>query len=556
MKRLLTALRTVTQMRYPYTDPFEMQHAQSLWRMVWGVIAICLVVALVYIPFFSPGLVGGIGVVLGLVIIGMAVVLVLINSGNMLSATILFIMELFVGTTFSYLLVGSQVNLIAFSIPIIAAGVLINRRGMIVMLLLTFLVLVVAGVLSEIHALPTAVVASPTAVIFSGVLTLAVDTIILIVFSGGQRALLRHNMTLTRELRNTATLAQTIGAMRSLDDLLDQAVRLIRDQLDFYHVQIFVVEDKTQLLVLRAGTTIVGGRASMEQRRIAPDDEGIINRVARTGASEHVTLADPLSRRTELLAAMQSELALPMKRDQVVLGVLDVQSADGDSFTEQNIEVLQAMASQLAIAVQNIRLTNDLKYIDEERQRLANELQTIAQETEHLNRQVSGQLWTSYFTQRGDLAIGYDWGESGLTQSAETRPSLERGLSITVPELSTDGAEQVLSVPIVSRGQVLGIMEFRTPLDRAWNNRSLELAQVISERLALSLDNLRLFEQAQMIARREQLASQIGANLQAKTDIDSLVTEAAAAFQEALGATRTNVRLGVPQEHVNENGSR
>ncbi len=371
-----------------------------------------------------------------------------------------------------------------------------------------------------------------------------------------QRALLRHNMTLTRELRNTATLAQTIGAMRSLDDLLDQAVRLIRDQLDFYHVQIFVVEDKTQLLVLRAGTTIVGGRASMEQRRIAPDDEGIINRVARTGASEHVTLADPLSRRTELLAAMQSELALPMKRDQVVLGVLDVQSADGDSFTEQNIEVLQAMASQLAIAVQNIRLTNDLKYIDEERQRLANELQTIAQETEHLNRQVSGQLWTSYFTQRGDLAIGYDWGESGLTQSAETRPSLERGLSITVPELSTDGAEQVLSVPIVSRGQVLGIMEFRTPLDRAWNNRSLELAQVISERLALSLDNLRLFEQAQMIARREQLASQIGANLQAKTDIDSLVTEAAAAFQEALGATRTNVRLGVPQEHVNENGSR
>src|SRR5260221_11705256 len=163
MKRLLTALRTVTQMRYPYTDPFEMQHAQSLWRMVWGVIAICLVVALVYIPFFSPGLAGGIGVVLGLVIIGMAVVLVLINSGNMLSATILFIMELFVGTTFSYLLVGSQVNLIAFSIPIIAAGVLINRRGMSVMLLLTFLVLGGAGGLSEIEALPHALVGAANA---------------------------------------------------------------------------------------------------------------------------------------------------------------------------------------------------------------------------------------------------------------------------------------------------------------------------------------------------------------------------------------------------------
>jgi len=80
------------------------------------------------------------------------------------------------------------------------------------------------------------------------------------------------------------------------------------------------------------------------------------------------------------------------------------------------------------------------------------------------------------------------------------------------------------------------------------------LAQVISERLALALDNLRLFEQAQVIARREQLASQIGANLQAKTDIDSLVTVAAEAFQEALGASRTNVRLGVPQEKSNRNG--
>src|SRR5258707_9265358 len=138
-----------------------MQHAQSLWRMVWGVIAICLVVALVYIPFFSPGLVGGIGVVLGLVIIGMAVVLVLINSGNMLSATILFIMELFVGTTFSYLLVGSQVNLIAFSIPIIAAGGLIHPPGNIVILLLTFLGVAVAGGLSEIHPFSTCAVSSP-----------------------------------------------------------------------------------------------------------------------------------------------------------------------------------------------------------------------------------------------------------------------------------------------------------------------------------------------------------------------------------------------------------
>jgi len=257
--------------------------------------------------------------------------------------------------------------------------------------------------------------------------------------------------------------------MRSLDELLDQAVRLIRDQLDFYHVQIFVLEEKTQLLVLRAGTTIVGGgRVSAEQRRIAPDDDGVINRVARSNVMQRTTLADSLSRRFDMLPAMQSELTLPLTRDNMVLGVLDIQSADSDSFTDQNTEVLQAMAAQISIAIQNMRLTNDLKVLGEERQRLVDQMAAVAQQTELLNQEVTGQLWANYFTGRTDTTIGYDWGESGVTASAESRPSLDRGMTMTAPELFTEGSEQVLSVPIVSRGQVLGVMEFRTPLNRAW----------------------------------------------------------------------------------------
>jgi GAF domain-containing protein len=554
MNRLSTTFRTLIRMRHPYTDPFEMQRAQSLWRMVWGVTVIGLITVLGYIPFFAPDLLLNLGVELWLVVLGMIIVLVLINRGSLLSATVLFVVELFAGTVLSYLLVGSQANLIAFSIPIIAAGVLINRRGMIVMLILTLAALLLSNLLTSVNALPTGVVLAPSAAIINTVLTLAVGGIILIVFSGGQRTLLRQNLTLTRELRNSATLAQTVAAMRSLDELLDQAVRLIRDQLDFYHVQIFLFEEKTQLLVLRAGTTLVSGRSNTEQRRIAPDDEGVINRVARSRIMQQITLGDSLSRRSELLAAMQSELTLPLAREDTLLGVLDIQSADVDSFTGQNIEVLQAMAAQLAVAVQNTHLTSDLKLMDEEHQRLSKQMQAVALETDQLNQEVSGQLWASYFTGRGDAAIGYDWGENGVTKNAESRPSLDRGLTSTTPQLVTDGAEQVLSVPIVSRGQVLGIMEFRTPLTRSWNSRSLELAQVISERLALALDNLRLFEQAQVIARREQLVSKIGADLQAKTDIDSLITVAAEAFQEALGASRTNVRLGIPQEKTIQDG--
>jgi GAF domain-containing protein len=102
----------------------------------------------------------------------------------------------------------------------------------------------------------------------------------------------------------------------------------------------------------------------------------------------------------------------------------------------------------------------------------------------------------------------------------------------------------VLCVPIRLRGQTLGAVEFRRPGATGWSSAALELAQIVAERLALSLENARLFEQAQTTAQREQLVSQITSQLQTATDLQSLLALAAARFQEALGATQTSVRLG------------
>ena len=125
-----------------------------------------------------------------------------------------------------------------------------------------------------------------------------------------------------------------------------------------------------------------------------------------------------------------------------------------------------------------------------------------------------------------------------------------------MPEISAENGEQILSVPIVLRGQMLGAMEFRAPGGQVWNNRSLELARIIAQRLALALDNIRLYEQAQTIASREQTANQVAARLQSKTDIDALITTAVESFQQALGATRTSIRLGAPERASGTNGDR
>jgi GAF domain-containing protein len=267
-----------------------------------------------------------------------------------------------------------------------------------------------------------------------------------------------------------------------------------------------------------------------------------------------ITATDAAVRRGEILPGMQSQLVIPLRRGEQTLGVLDIQDIDASPFRDEDIEVLQAIAAQLSIAVENARRFGELQKASDERHRLADELKQASDEIEQLNQEVTERVWTRYLAGRGETVIGYDWRQGTLLPATDNYPGMDRTLNARQPELYVEDDEHVLSVPIISRGQVLGVMEFRAPSSRVWNKRSLELARVISQRLALALDNVRLFEQAQIIATREQLASQIAANLQTKTDVDTLVNVAAESFQQALGASRTNIRLGFPEQQPPQNG--
>jgi GAF domain-containing protein len=390
------------------------------------------------------------------------------------------------------------------------------------------------------------------------VLIFGVDSIMLIVFTGSQRTLQRRTQFMAQELRSSAEITQVIAGIQSTDELLARAVELIRDGLNYYHVRIFLLEEKTDLLVLRAGTTFIRGQRNTMQRRIAPNDPNPINEAARKREILRIVGADSPIRRAEFLSAMQTELLVPLLREDRVLGVMDVQSVNADSFSEQEIEVLRSIAAQLAIAIENARLFSELQITAEEREQLTNKLRDAAREIEQLNQEVTGRSWNRYLENRGETTIGFDWKQGTATAQTYINASLERGLSSPLPEIYDEGSEQILSVPILSRGQTLGVMEFRAPQEKGWNSRSLELARVISQRLALALDNLRLFEQAQIVANRELTASQVSTNLQTKTDVDSVIAIAAEAFQEALGASRTNIRLGKPEaqpQRQGQNGS-
>lgn len=547
---MIQRLISVFRMKHDYTDPFERLRARGLWRIAWALLflSIGLWLYLPFSPFASETSVSSI--LLILYAISICAVVVMLNRGNAVAASLIFIIGLFVTTVALYVVFHvNPLLLITFSMPIIAAGVLLNRRGMFVMIGLTIAALTIAALMDELGVLTTPEPeVTPFINLLVGAISVGVDGIFLIVFAGGQYALLRRNSDLAKDLRSSATISQSIAAIQATDELLNKTVSLIRDHMDYYHVHIFLVEDQTRLLVLRAGTAFGSDEFPQQQRRITPDDPGVINRAVQTGAVQMISFSDAAVRRVEMLAGMQSQLVLPLRRGDKVLGVLDIQDIDTRPFNEEAVEVLQAIASQLSIAVENARRFGDLQQASDERQRLTEELHAASMEIDQLNQEVTERVWTRYLAGRGETVIGYDWRQGTLLPATQPYPGMERTVNARQPELYIENDEHILSVPIISRGQLLGAMEFRAPSNRVWNKRSLELARVISQRLALALDNVRLFEQAQIIATREQLANQIAANLQSKTDIDTLVNVAAETFQQALGASRTNIRLGFPEQ--------
>jgi GAF domain-containing protein len=557
MMRLLDWLRSLGRLNYHYTDPYEELRARGLLRLSLGI----AVAALLYLPFLLFGqylpLVIGIFAFLSLLaIVGLYGVIELVHHGQVVTASLAFIIVIFVGVVAAFVTSPSPSNLIAFSLPIVAAGALLNRRGMIVMVGLVLIALLSTAIFNSLGIFTSFAAAdlSPTSNMIFSALVLLLNALIMAVFIGGQRLLQRRNLALTRELRSSSAISQALAGIQTLDALLDQAVTLIRDQLNYYHVRIFLFEEKTNLLVMRAGTTF-SAQTGASLRRIAPDENTILNEVIRDGQTLTLTTNSPASRRSEMLSGMVAQLLIPMRRDDKVMGILDVQNTTLDRLIPQDIEVLESIAAQIGQSVHNIRLYDTLQDTTRERLRLAEQLRQAGREIEQLNQEVTGRAWTTYMEGRADKVVGYDWKDGNAYQNTDISPRLERAIASTMPELHQDGSEQLLSVPIIWRGQALGAMEFRAPAGRLWTDRSIELAHVVSQRLALALDNIRLFEQAQILASREQTANQIATTLQANTDLDALVTVAAEAFQKALGASRTSIRLGLPAEKVGQNGS-
>jgi PAS domain S-box-containing protein len=145
-------------------------------------------------------------------------------------------------------------------------------------------------------------------------------------------------------------------------ELMDEVVTLLKLNFGYHYVQIFVADPKTGNIVMRAGSGEIGARLKAEGYHLSPGD-GIVGFTAETGGPFFTNSVEDLMVfiRPPYLADTRSELAVPIRSGDKFLGLLDIHQIAPMVLTERDVQLVTAVADQLAEALQKAALYADLQ---------------------------------------------------------------------------------------------------------------------------------------------------------------------------------------------------
>ncbi len=176
----------------------------------------------------------------------------------------------------------------------------------------------------------------------------------------------------TRQIRTAAEVAQQITSSPNLDELLNRTTQLIVEQFDFYHAGIFMLDRGGRYALLRAAYS-PAAKAMLERAyRLEVGSASVIGWVSANNQPRITSDVeeDSIHLKNELLPETRSEAGVPISISGLVLGVLDVQSTHPNSFGPDTMVMLQTLASQIAVAIQNIGLVESAQINFQEPERL------------------------------------------------------------------------------------------------------------------------------------------------------------------------------------------
>lgn len=343
----------------------------------------------------------------------------------------------------------------------------------------------------------------------------------------------------TERLEAVATLGEQIGGILDFDQLLSELVNQVKQRFDYYHVHIYMLDKAGQNLVITAGVGEAGAKMKAEGHAIALDTATSL--VARAARSGEIVWVDNVRQAEDwlpnpLLPDTYSEMAIPIKVEAEVVGVLDVQDDEIGGLDEADANLLRYVANRVAVAINNARLFEQVE-------RALNEARA-AQER--------------YLEQAWDRSRIKIFGGKYLYTAPDASPPDEKRQQL-IDQLRQESEEnkqarledmaeagQALVVPVWLHEKMIGALQLHTSRPgQTWSEEDLAIIETVMNQFSQIAENLRLFDESREQAGREQIIRQITDKLRAAPNLDRLLEIAARELGQRLQVRHTVLELGI-----------
>lgn len=316
----------------------------------------------------------------------------------------------------------------------------------------------------------------------------------------------------TAQLSAVNEVGRAISTILDPDTLINKVVNLITDRFGHYYSAIFLLDSTGKWAELKSATGEAGRLLRESRHRLAVDSKSMVGtaisqkqaRIALDVGQEPVRFNNPL------LPYTRSEIALPLVIGERVLGALDVQSTREAAFGEEDIQTLQNMANQVAVALENARL------FQEASQRI--------QELQATQRQYVREAWSALMT--------------------------SKPLEYKVGDETTPQTENTINIPIALREEVIGQISVTgeqdwSPEDEAW-------IEAVATQAAIALENARLMEENRKQAMIERTVAEITTRVWSANSIDGILQTAVKEIGRALNVSEATIELSMDMDEQKE----
>jgi len=326
----------------------------------------------------------------------------------------------------------------------------------------------------------------------------------------GQAAVALHNVALFQQRAALVDIARDIVSELDRDALIQKIIERSTGLIGCETGAVGLVDPNTNAVIYKYGFGLAA-----ETLQPIPHGKGLTGKAIATGKPVRVGNVRKVMGYIKHLPSTKSELIVPLKVRQAVLGVLDFQSPRLDAFDDHAEEFAIELAGHAAVAIYNAGLFEQRQALQEIARDITSELdpnellrQILRRSLELLRCPVGSiAMWNkARGTLEYKLAIGKDlrlsWPvDKGLMTMAAREGQAVRVADVTKPPwrdlyvAHVANTRSELDVPLLLGKELVGVLNMESPLHDAFSEEDERLAMALASQAAVALYNAALFEQ-------------------------------------------------------------